>query len=262
MLRSRMCFVASFALLTAGCCCDECRPRCQQSCLPCPTPASCAPTAMTQAGPGGQVIVIREGVRGDVTLPNGVVVRIIEGKEGADLGERERHGEHAKREGPRKEEDEDGERDGRAEHGAKPVGGRDEGGEVKVDISALPPAVRKALESLVPGGEIKSIEAGSRDGKPQWEVDEVVNGKEVEVVVDESGEAVKWEIQVEPSQVPHAVLKAAEERVHGKFKMVSEVRDGARNLAKYVVERKDGDKNFEVEVSLEGKVLKVDEDKD
>ena len=35
-----------------------------------------------------------------------------------------------------------------------------------------------------------------------------------------------------------------------------------KKLTKYVVERKDGEKSFEVDVSPEGQVLKVDEDND
>ena len=241
MLRSQFCLFAFLVLILTGCCCsDPCRPRCQPCCAPCAPP--CAPPGGTAAmapgvRPGGQLIEIREGQGGDITLANGMVIRIVEGKEGDENGERGVRGK--KEEAEEKEEN-----------------------EAKVDPASLPPAVRKALETLVPGGEIKGIEAGEHAGKKQWEIDEMVKGKEVEVVVNELGEAVKWEIQVDPSQVPHAVLKAAEDRVHGTFKMVAEVRDAAKNLTKYVVERKDGNKSFEVEVSPQGEVLGVDEDND
>ena len=55
---------------------------------------------------------------------------------------------------------------------------------------------------------------------------------------------------------------AAEDAVHGKFKMVSEVRDAAKKLTMYLVERTEGDKEYAVHVSPEGKILDVDEDSD
>ena len=238
MLRSQLCLFAFLVLALAGCCGEPCRTRCQPCCSPCARSAPCgAVTTALGILPGGQAIVVREGESGNIALANGMVIRIVEGSEGDKRGER-------------------------AEHGVKPVAEKEEDDEAKVDLSSLPPAVRKAIEALVPGGEIKGIEAGSHAGKKQWEVDEMVKGREIEVVVNESGEAVKWEIQVEPSQVPPVVLKAAEDRVHGTFKTVAEVRDAEKKLTKYVVERKDGEKSFEVDVSPEGQVLKVDEDND
>jgi hypothetical protein len=144
---------------------------------------------------------------------------------------------------------------------AGPGKGESEGDEKKIAEADLPAVVRRSLDALVPGGKVKEIETSKHEGKPVYEVTYAKpDGLDVEVVVDDGGNAMQWEIRVAEGQVPTALLEVSEKTVHGTFHSAEEIRDAKKEIVGYVVERRVGEKVLEVRLTPDGKVLGVESD--
>jgi uncharacterized membrane protein YkoI len=251
------------AISLAGCCCDPCAPR---RCPP-PCPAPCAPPCAAPAAlavpPCGAVVAtpacgsrlvvgageagaregalqLRIGEGGAFTIQGGNV-RVVQGAPAGGAGQGMVIVIEEGKEGP---------------------GGEEKEGEKKADAASLPPEVRKALEALLPGATLKEVETGTRDGQPIYEVEVVVSGKTTEVVLDGSGKALQWEIGIDPAAAPKGVIEAAQAAAKGKVTGVAEIRGADKELREYQVDLKDGETEYEVHVSPDGKVSKVDRDED
>ena len=59
-----------------------------------------------------------------------------------------------------------------------------------IPISALPPAVIKAIEARFPGAKIEEAERDSRDGRPIFEVEIEVNGDDKELKITPDGQII------------------------------------------------------------------------
>ena len=66
----------------------------------------------------------------------------------------------------------------------------EEGNEVKMTIDQVPPAVRATLEREAQGATIKTVDKEEDHGKTVYETDVMINGKNWEIKVDESGKVV------------------------------------------------------------------------
>jgi len=54
----------------------------------------------------------------------------------------------------------------------------------KLELKDLPPAVQKTIQDQSKGSEIKNINKETEDGKPQYEVETLLNGKHRDFNVD------------------------------------------------------------------------------
>ena len=63
--------------------------------------------------------------------------------------------------------------------------------EEKLDPSALPDPIKKAIGREAPGGSVTKAERAVAHGKTHYEVDVKVKGKSTELVLDEAGTVVK-----------------------------------------------------------------------
>jgi hypothetical protein len=140
--------------------------------------------------------------------------------------------------------------------------GIDDGGRVRVvefhvPPDALPAAIRAAADREMPGGEIVGCEKEYVDGVLHWEVTKRVSGKEVEVLFDMKGNPVEWEIEIDRTAAPAAVLAAADSAAGGSVTKIEEIRDGAKKLTAYHVKKADRGIRYKLEIAPDGRVLRV-----
>lgn len=77
---------------------------------------------------------------------------------------------------------------------------KEEGKEEKVTIDQVPAAVKETLLKEAGGGAIKDIDKETEDGKVQYEVDVVIDGKNFEIVVAEDGKLVSKKLDEEKDE--------------------------------------------------------------
>jgi uncharacterized membrane protein YkoI len=129
--------------------------------------------------------------------------------------------------------------------------------EFHVPYATLPEAVRTALETLVPGGEVLDAEVEIVGARRLYEVTKRIDGREVEVLVDAAGRPVEWESEIDPAAAPPAVLASARAAVPGNVTAVEEIRDPARTLLAYHIKIDDAGKRYKLALSPSGAVREV-----
>ena len=98
----------------------------------------------------------------------------------------------------------------------------------QVPLSAVPEPARLVIETLIAGGEIKTIEKEEVNGQVIYDVEASVGGKDVEYDVASDGTVLTAEESVPYASVPAAV-RAAAEKYFGSaagLKASREVEDG------------------------------------
>jgi hypothetical protein len=135
--------------------------------------------------------------------------------------------------------------------------GRIEVVEFHVPPETLPAGIRAAAEREVGEGAIVAAEKEYLNGKLHWEITKQVGEFEHEVLFDESGRPLLWEIQIDSSKAPAAVISASEKAVKGSLQAVEEIRDASKALTEYHVKRRDGETRWKLEISPGGEVLRV-----
>jgi len=136
-------------------------------------------------------------------------------------------------------------------------GGRIAEVEFHVAPSALPSHVLRAMNEQFPGGEVTGAEVEYVAGVLHYEVTKRVEGRDMEVMFDEQGNPVRWELEVEENRVPKAVLEAAMRAAPGTLRKVEEIRDADRRLVAYHVKKEDGGIRYKIEIAPEGRVVVV-----
>jgi hypothetical protein len=126
--------------------------------------------------------------------------------------------------------------------------------EFHVPYEDLPEPVRAAMEKLIPGGKVLDAEIEFAKGAKSYEVTKEVDGKEQEVLVDEKGAVLTWEIEVDVAKVPDAVQRAAENAAGGEVTAWEEIRDGAKRLTAYHVKKDDAGRKYKLSIAPDGKL--------
>ena len=122
----------------------------------------------------------------------------------------------------------------------------------------VPQAAMRAVESVVPGGEILDCEKEYHGGVIYYEVSKRVDGREVEVMVTPEGRIHRREIQVMASQVPDVVLESAGKTIAGATRtQVEEIRGGANELLEYHVKVEHSGVKYKIVLTIGGKVTTV-----
>ena len=128
--------------------------------------------------------------------------------------------------------------------------------EFHCDAGSVPEVARKAVDAAVPGGQIVDAEKEYVDGEVYYEITKVIDGREREVMVTESGKVHSHEIDVAENKVPPAVLRAVEQAFPGSRRTkTEEIRDGEYELVEYHVKVDDGGRRLKVVLSSEGRIL-------
>ena len=128
--------------------------------------------------------------------------------------------------------------------------------ETKIDVKDLPKAVVKAAMKAFPEAKIVGAAKETEDGETIYEVEMKLDGKSIDLAIDDEGEIEEVEKEIEVEDLPRAVIKAVREEV-------PEARDrqgrgghrrGRQGRLRDELETK-GEKTIEVVFSPNGKVL-------
>jgi uncharacterized membrane protein YkoI len=147
------------------------------------------------------------------------------------------------------------------------VGGRAD--DRKTSPDKLPAKVKAALNGRFPGGTVTSAEKEIENGQLVYDLELKHNGRKYEMDVREDGTIMEIEKEVAFKDLPEAVTKALEDKFpkasYEEAMEVNKVEGKKETLTHYEVTLVTaGKKKLEVEVSLEGKILKsgkAEEDK-
>ena len=137
--------------------------------------------------------------------------------------------------------------------------------EEKVPLDKLPKAIVKAVKDRFPDAKMVSASTEKEDGKTVYEVAITEKGKKIDVSLTPEGVITGFEKEIAFKDLPKAVAKALEGKYpKATYKIVEEVfkvKDKKEKLEYYEALLTVGKKTVEVEVSLEGKIIKETEKK-
>jgi hypothetical protein len=127
-----------------------------------------------------------------------------------------------------------------------------------LQLKDLPPAVQKAVQDNLKGGEIKSIDKEKEDGVEQYEIETMLNGKSRDFNVDTKGALLVVEeattIDAIPAEAKAAILKKVGD---GKLSEVETVAKTGQAAMMYEAEYTDKKgKKHEVLVKADGSEVK------
>jgi uncharacterized membrane protein YkoI len=122
----------------------------------------------------------------------------------------------------------------------------------KLQMTDLPPAVQKTVYDQLKGAEVKSIAKETGNGKVQYEVETMLNGKHRDFEVDTKGALLAVEEETALDSVPAAAKAAIEKKVAGgKLGMVEIVTKDGNTFYEAAYASKTG-KKHEVLVKPDG----------
>ena len=127
--------------------------------------------------------------------------------------------------------------------------------EKKVQMKDLPTAVQQAVRDQTSGAEIKGLSKEKENGRTQYEVETLINGKSRDLLFDERGGLVEVEQEVALETLPGPVRAAIEKHAAGgKIVKVETVTRGG--LTTYEGTYNKGGKDHEVGVKADGSPVK------
>jgi uncharacterized membrane protein YkoI len=131
----------------------------------------------------------------------------------------------------------------------------------KIAPDKLPAKIKAAIEGRFPGAEITSAEKEKENGKIVFDIELKHKGRKYEMDILEDGTVIEIEKEIALKDVPEAVKKAIEAKFPKatikEVMEVNKVKDKKETPDHYEVNIETSDKKkMEVEVSLDGKILK------
>ena len=135
--------------------------------------------------------------------------------------------------------------------------------EKKIDVDDLPKAVVKAAKKAFPEAKIVGAAKETEDGETVFEVMMKLDGKSIDLAIDDDGEIEEVEKEIEVEDLPKAVIKAAKKKFpEGKIGKVEEVSDEDDVVVYELAISTKGGKTIEVVMSPNGKILEGVEEED
>jgi uncharacterized membrane protein YkoI len=132
--------------------------------------------------------------------------------------------------------------------------------EKKISVEDLPKVVLKAAKKAFPEAKIVGASKETDEGETIYEVEMKLDGKSIDVEIDDEGEIEVVEKEIEVEDLPRAVIKAAKTKFPGgKIEKVEEVTDEDDVVVYELVIAAKG-KSTEVVFSPNGKIQKDEED--
>lgn len=131
----------------------------------------------------------------------------------------------------------------------------EKGGEKKMTLRSLPPAVQKTVKEQTQGATILGISKEVEDGKTQYEVETKVNGRTRDFIVAADGKLMDVEEQMTLASLPPAVKETIQKEA-GKGRILrveSLTKDGT--LQCYEAQLQKGTKKSEIQVGADGKLI-------
>ena len=135
--------------------------------------------------------------------------------------------------------------------------------EKKIDISDLPSVVAKAARKAFPTAKVVGASKETDDGETTYEVMMTLDGKSIDLTIDDDGEIEGIEKEIEVEDLPRAVIKAARKAFPDrKIVKVEEVTDEDEAVVYELTFEAKGGKTLEVTMSPSGKVVDDEDDDD
>jgi hypothetical protein len=133
--------------------------------------------------------------------------------------------------------------------------------EKKIEVSELPKAVVKAAKKAFPEAQIVGAAKESEDGETIYEVMMKLDGKSIDLAIDDEGEIEEVEREIEFEDLPRAVIKAVRKKFpQGEIEKVEEVSDEDDMVVYELAIETKGGKTVEVVYSPNGKILESDDE--
>jgi uncharacterized membrane protein YkoI len=132
---------------------------------------------------------------------------------------------------------------------------KEQGGEKKMTLKSLPPAVQKTVKEQTQGATIVGISKEVENGQTQYEVETKVNGHAKDFIVAADGKLMDVEEEVALASLPAAV-KATIQKEAGQGKILrveTLTKDGT--LQCYEAQLQKGAKKSEIQVGTDGKLI-------
>jgi hypothetical protein len=129
--------------------------------------------------------------------------------------------------------------------------------EYHVAPSAVPAAVRAAMDALHPGGEATGAEKEYAGSTLYWEVTKKIEGRDVEAMFLPDGTLHSEEIEVAAASVPQAVQAAVTQRIGSEITKWEEIHDAERVLVEYHAKATAKGMKYKLRVDPTGKLLGV-----
>ena len=136
--------------------------------------------------------------------------------------------------------------------------------EQRMKPADLPKAVKATVKKLYPDAKIvgASKETDEKEKETMYEVEMMVDGKSVDLAIDDEGELEETEKEINAADLPKAVTRAAAKRFpNAKITKVEEVTDEDDKVVYELALIHDGEK-MEVVIAPNGKILAMEEEKD
>jgi uncharacterized membrane protein YkoI len=135
----------------------------------------------------------------------------------------------------------------------------------KIPLDKVPKAVMGSIKARFPGADVTSVEKESENGKVVYDIELKHKGRKYEMDIHEDGTVIEIEKEVAAKNVPEAVTKAVKARypratIHEVME-VNKVKGKKETPDHYEVTLVTADKKeLEIELSLDGKILKGGKD--
>lgn len=127
--------------------------------------------------------------------------------------------------------------------------------EKKVQMKDLPPAVQQAVQEQTKGAEIKGFSKETENGRTEYEVETMLDGKSRDLTLDAKGTVMEVEQEVGIDSLPAAARAAIEKRAEGgKVVKVETVTRGS--AVSYEGTFTKGGRTHEVGVKADGSPVK------
>lgn len=130
--------------------------------------------------------------------------------------------------------------------------------EFHLSPNELPRKVLEAVEAKLPGGEIEDCEKEYEGGQLYYEVSKVIAGRETEMMVTPAGRVHLYEIAIDASEAPPAILAAADRSFPGGIRRsVEKILDRHDRLIEYHVKKTVNDTKYKIMVAPDGTVRRA-----
>ena len=127
----------------------------------------------------------------------------------------------------------------------------------KLKFDDLPKAVKKTVKEKFPEAKYRGIsKEKNEEGEMVFEVEMTIEGKSVDIIIDDEGDIETIEKEIEVEDLPRAVIKAAKAKFSdAKIEKVEEVTDEEGVVVYEVGFSSQAKKSFEVVMSPNGKII-------
>jgi uncharacterized membrane protein YkoI len=122
-----------------------------------------------------------------------------------------------------------------------------------IDLDKTPAPVQASIKTLLGDKKFDSLEKEDQKGVTVYEVEYKVNGTGYAALINEAGEVIQHEVDIDPSAVPANILGAARKTHDGSTIEEASIVNADGKIY-YEFDVKAGDQTYDVKVSTKGKV--------